>query len=174
MANRSKVLLKLGITVGLLSLIFGVCEIAASDTSPPKKQSQSQTDSRAKDLPEIDYNITDRGGNRTVAFYHITDGFGQLTITVDNEIDITSITFSNGLFMSGVGDEGGMIITESSGEDLLLVATEGFGVQHLTFPTPLMLREDDEVRLFPSSVNLSEWDITLHGRIPTPTGFKLK
>jgi hypothetical protein len=114
--------------------------------------------------------VITRGDARTIQIIYNSNSNGLYTVVAAAQIDVTSITLANGIFGTGVADPGGVQIATAAAENknFLFLATPGYGTQHLTFDPPLRLRTGDRIFFVPNTANsiTSEWDLTLHGRVP--------
>ncbi|NJL71377.1 MAG: hypothetical protein HC888_07055 [Candidatus Competibacteraceae bacterium] len=114
--------------------------------------------------------ITNRAGTRSV-WLNLQATESSQILTQDMEIDLSTLTITNGRIETQEFDKRFLIISE--GDDPIKLMWVGTilepGMTQFTFETPLPLRAGDAIRLAPDDTLSGEINLTLVGQPPVTT-----
>jgi hypothetical protein len=92
----------------------------------------------------------------------------SIVLPAGSDIDVGTVVIANGNLQTSEYAVGGIFIQNAQQIPYVFYALDSFGTTAHTFDPPLPLREGDSVVVIPASATTNvEWDITLHGRVPT-------
>ncbi len=136
------------ITAGGLFAALGQPRSSAA-TEPQTVPSMAPGDLEEKQLTV--QRIT-RAGTKVVTVTHdSSDAVRLYSFTAEDEMDLTALTINNGLFGSLAANDGGATLwlmeTPSGPIVNYFFAFEGYGAFHFTFPTPIPVRQGDNISI---------------------------
>lgn len=86
----------------------------------------------------------ERDGTKSV-YIALTGPEKQYHLTVDEEIDASTMMLSNGYWSQGEFNEGGFFLRDSNDDTIFSYAFDEYGTESIVFPQPLKLREGDDL-----------------------------
>ncbi len=136
--------------------------IRAVDSQDPQSLAGQSASRRALAVERVN-----RDGTRILSFRHTTATALELAeLTAQDEVNVTSLTIENGIFATGAANNGGMAIRV--GGLFHFFAFEGYGTFHYTFPTPIPVRQGDQIQVNIPGGNVGAWtQVYLIGTPPT-------
>lgn len=166
------------VVAGLAATVVLTGFLSAGNPQPVRRQNSASENPDAVAVPvgesvvtrggTIGSEVTDFNNTRTIqAFFSNFTDDDRVVLTGTSEIDVATITISNGSFNSGSFAQGGLTIRKANNNYLFLFAVDGYGHQAFNFQQPLPLRTGDFVQVTAgTSTSNVEWDVTLHGTKP--------